>query len=294
MDQAIQQLRERVADLAAADRGKREPPVLPGPAGEPIPAAGTAHELFPGPSEERSGRDPALYRGHEGHAGASVPRGTPPLALMAHWLAGHLEREPGLVLWIGRGVWPYPRSLDGSEAGRRLLERSLLVDASGAGDRLWAAELALRSAAVAGIALDGREMDMTATRRLQLASGQSGALLLIARRAEEAAGRSACAVRWLVEPLAPEEAGAEEEGLSRALWKVRLLRCKGLRPELAHDTWALEWSRAGCSVRAHAAAAGGSRGEEEEESRVGGRGSRRVADARAGSPGHREERRRSA
>jgi hypothetical protein len=51
-----------------------------------------------------------------------------------------------------------------------LLDRSLFVDVARVGDRLWAAEAATRSPAIAAVIVDGAGFGLTETRRLQLAA----------------------------------------------------------------------------------------------------------------------------
>src|SRR5205085_1331591 len=133
--------------------------------------------------------------------GRAAPRDwIPPLSLLAH-LAQRTEPGPsdepavGILaptLFIGRRVWPYPKSLvrAGSSstdraAARRLLAQSLFVDARDDGARLWAADLAVRCRAIAAVVVDASGFPMAATRRLSLAAAATGSLALLARPVEE-------------------------------------------------------------------------------------------------------------
>jgi hypothetical protein len=188
---------------------------------------------------------PGLARGvlHEWCGAAAGPRArwTPPLILLAH-LAGRAlaaAEEPGSaggaepprhVPWIGRAVWPYPVLLarPGAAAGAgeagALVERSLCVDPPDAARRLWALALALRSPSVAAVVGDARGLDLTATRRLQLAAEAGGALALLARPPQEERRLSAAATRWRVR-LVPTCGSAPRF----PRWSVELLRVKGIQ-----------------------------------------------------------------
>lgn len=126
----------------------------------------------------------------------------------------------GWVVWIGRAVWPEGHGLVRGEDGA-LLERSIFLDAGGAEQRLWAADLATRCAAVRAVVADASGFDMAATRRLQLAAKAGGALVLLARPAREMAELSAAATRWRVEPALSSS--------SRPRWAIHALRCKGVQ-----------------------------------------------------------------
>jgi hypothetical protein len=128
---------------------------------------------------------------------------------------------PTSILWIGRSVWPYAPTL-GASSG--LLHASIWIDAVRPCDRAWSAELSLRSGACAAVIADASGMDMSLTRRLQLAAasaeercGAGAAICLLARPAWERWELSAATTRWLVEPVAA--AGVHRQ-------RVRLLRCK--------------------------------------------------------------------
>jgi protein ImuA len=104
-------------------------------------------------------------------------------------------------------------------------------------DALWAMEESLRSevgaAAVAG-AVEG-VLDLTMSRRLNLAAAGSGAPLILLRP-PVTAGTSAAATRWRV---ASAPAGRDRFGsLACCRWSVALERCRNGRP----GHWLLEWN----------------------------------------------------
>ena len=160
------------------------------------------------------------------------------------WRAAE-EGDPGrAVVWVGRRGWPYPPALvrraGPSGVDRRLLERSVFVDPSSRGERVWAIELAARGAGVAAVVADGSGLTMAESRRLQLAASgderRAGTPALLARPARERRELSAARTRWRVTP----SLGAPPDGrdVYRQGWTIELLRRKGVRPAGARR-WAV-------------------------------------------------------
>ncbi len=161
----------------------------------------------------------------------------PPISVLSHLAARSLTAsgvggDGGLVLWMGRRCWPYPRSLRG-RWGARLLARSIFVEAGDIDERVWAMDLALRCRAVAAVVGDGSGLNMCESRRLQLAAGAGGVLGLLARPVCELGEISAARTRWRVSP-APSPVPLPR-------WTVELLHSKGaqLAPEEARQ-WVVQ------------------------------------------------------
>lgn len=115
--------------------------------------------------------------------------------------------------------------------------RLLFVETRNDTDALWAMEEALRPeaapAVVAG-AIEGR-LDLTTSRRLNLAAAASGTPLLLLRP-PAAAGTSAAVTRWRV---AAAPAGRDRFGaLAGAHWHVGLERCRNGRA----GQWLIGWN----------------------------------------------------
>ena len=157
----------------------------------------------------------------------------------AAFCATLLGRSGGTVLWISAGeagplAWPPGLAQYGLNPAQLVL-----VQAGRSSEALWAMEEALRCPAVSGALLALEEadpaLDLTATRRLQLAAEAGGALGLLLRPGEEAAeagaapGHSAATTRWRVGSLA--SSGSPH-------WQLELLRARGGRPG---GPWAVTW-----------------------------------------------------
>ena len=132
----------------------------------------------------------------------------------------------------GLGALPYGHGLMelGLDPGRLML-----VEAHDDAEALWALEEALRvgePAVVAGLC--GRGLDLTMSRRLQLAAGEARRTLLLLRPAEALAA-SAAATRWRIGPAPGRR---DEFGLlSGWCWHVALERCRNGQT----GEWILEW-----------------------------------------------------
>ena len=147
------------------------------------------------------------------------------------WIGGGGEGEGGASchVWIGRRVWPGADGLGraGARAG------ALLVAADSAGRRAWAAELCVRCPAVRAVVVDGRGMDLTMTRRLQLAvRGRDCRLVMLRPNGAGGVGGgggggSAAGSRWSVRPARVGADPATGDPPRRPRWQVRLLRRKG-------------------------------------------------------------------
>ncbi|MFC3127237.1 ImuA family protein [Pseudoroseomonas globiformis] len=131
-----------------------------------------------------------------------------------------LGRLAGPVLWIGPGgadgVWA--PGLQGLGLGA---ERLLLARYRQPADGLWVLEEALRSPALGSAVLQLDRLDMTASRRLQLAAEGSSRVGLLLRSVAEH-GPSSAVTRWRVSSLPDVQA--------RPRWQLDLLRCRAGRP----------------------------------------------------------------
>jgi len=188
-------------------------------------------------------------RGENVRAGRRAGGWLPALSIFLHLAsrAATGNGGRGLLVWIGPEVWPFPPTL--VQGCEDLLGRSLFVRACDPCERLWAADLALRSGAAAAVIADGSSFDLSATRRLQLAAESGSGLCFLARPPWERAELSAAATRWLVSAGPPASSGHDvsTDPLTppSRRWTVELLRCKGVQPATAGvHRWILEHDRA--------------------------------------------------
>ncbi len=151
-------------------------------------------------------------------------------ATPALFAAGVLARRPGPVIWISRNGGVFTHGL--LQAG---LDPRRLVFVDAGRSVLLVMEEALRHPGIAGVVgeLDGR-LDLTTSRRLQLAAEGSqvlGFLIRRSRRFDDPAltQPSAAMTRWRIGAVPPPPAlphAPDVPGLSRPLWRLDLLRCR--------------------------------------------------------------------
>jgi len=137
------------------------------------------------------------------------------------------------VLWVVRG-----RDLHaaGLAAYGLTPERLIAVRAERTADALWALEEALRCNRLAAVLGEVGRLDLTASRRLQLAAEAGGVTGLLLHTGEERAGSASAAVtRWRVTPAPSLTDG--EPGVGAPCWRLDLLRCRGGRP----GSWLAGW-----------------------------------------------------
>ncbi|HEX2887714.1 ImuA protein [Vineibacter terrae] len=188
------------------------------------------HEHLPGPG---------LPCGALHEVIAAMPADTPAatgftLAVMA--CALQARRGP-VMLVVSRQAadfgTPYGHGLRalGLDAGRLLL-----VEARSGKDALWALEEILRSDAGAAVVAGAVEadLDLTMSRRLNLAAAAAGTPLLMLRP-PAATGISAATTRWRIAaaPARRDRFGA----IAGTRWQVALERCRNGRA----GQWELEW-----------------------------------------------------
>ena len=187
--------------------------------------------------------------------GADSEHTTVPSLLVGSLLARMGQPRPlqGQVLWAMRGHDLYAPAL--AAVGLHP-DRLILVECGGA--VLDVMEEALRHPGLLGVVgeIDGR-LDLTASRRLQLAAETSGVIGFAIRRSRRfddpaLAAPSAAASRWrvgvlpraLVRPAggnARRHAHDPEPMLGPALWRLELMRCRGIGVPIALPAhWILE------------------------------------------------------
>jgi protein ImuA len=159
------------------------------------------------------------------------------LALMAR-----VERQ-GVVVWplVPGGAFgiPYARGLKSFGLDPRDF---LFVRCRRERDAAWTMEEALRIGAGAVVGARPRDMDLTASRRLQLAAQHSGTPIFLLR-AHDDRQPSAAVSRWRVAAMP----GVRDRfGLfGEPRWRVALEYAKGGRP----GEWVVEWNHAALRLR---------------------------------------------
>jgi protein ImuA len=144
-------------------------------------------------------------------------------------LSARLAGEQGKIVYIAPGRSLHP--LGFLPYGMRL-DQFLLVSARRSQDLAWAMMEALRCPQVSAVmtVLDG--VDLTDSRRLQLAAESSGATGFLLGDATSAPV-AAPITRWKIS----SNMGKPGQRFDEPSWKVDLLYCRGGRPA----SWSIEW-----------------------------------------------------
>lgn len=143
------------------------------------------------------------------------------------FVGGLLARLSGPVLWCGRTSDLYAPGL--AAVGFQP-DRVLIAEATSNTEVFWALEEALRHAGLAAAVGEVTRLELTPSRRLQLAAEDSGVTVFVLSRSmggaqEERRTPTAALARWRVTP-APSQPLATP-GIGRARWRLELLRCRG-------------------------------------------------------------------
>lgn len=144
----------------------------------------------------------------------------------AYGFVSLLAGRAGLTcIWIGPNpdVWPPGAARYG------LPPTSLVLVRAAGADALWAAEEALRCPAVGCTVLQAAKgVDLTASRRLQLAAEAGGGIALVLVAPPALLSPSAARTRWRIAPSTGTS--RVEHSLGMAAWRVELVKAAGGRP----------------------------------------------------------------
>ena len=149
-------------------------------------------------------------------------------------ITGKLMRRGGVCAWISAMRHIFPAAL--SSFGIRP-DKVIFIDVKKPQDALWVMEEALKCKQFCAVVGDIRKLDLTASRRLQLAVEHSRVTGFLLRHQPEGASPLATVSRWHVTPLASEtEDGLPGVGFPR--WRVELSKIRNGKP----GSWEIEWS----------------------------------------------------
>ena len=182
---------------------------------EGLPKA-ALHEVASPPASALS-----LFSSAAGFAAALLGRASAPNGVAVWCQNRRWSRKLGQVYGPGSAVF----GLDPN--------RLLMVTTQSDEETLWVMEECLRSTAVEAVLGEVGELDLTASRRLQLAAEKSGSLALLLRLPEKTPGNNAALTRWHIAPLAGH---SDLEGQT-SRWQIDLWRCRGGAP----GQWEISW-----------------------------------------------------
>jgi len=146
-----------------------------------------------------------------------------------------LMARGGACLWISaaRRVFPPALKSFGIEP-----DRVVFIDLKKEREVLWAVEEALKCEGLAAVVGEIRDLDFTASRRLQLAVEQSRVTGFILRDNPRNRNTNAAVARWMIRPVASQTPVANMPGIGHPRWQVELLKIKNGKT----GSWEMEWA----------------------------------------------------
>lgn len=144
-----------------------------------------------------------------------------------------LMKGGGACLWISAANTTFPPALKwfGIEP-----DKVIFVRLQKSKDMLWAMEEALKCNGLATVVGEIPELDLTTSRRLQLAVEKSGVTGFILRRNPKQLITTACVTRWHITSL-PSALPEGMPGVGFPRWTASLLKVRNGKP----GSWKIEW-----------------------------------------------------
>ncbi|TDE18083.1 ImuA family protein [Dyadobacter psychrotolerans] len=148
-------------------------------------------------------------------------------------LLGKMMQRGGICLWISQKRTLFPPALKffGIDP-----DRVVFIDVKNEKDLLWMVEESLKCQALSAVVGELKELNLTESRRLQLAVEQSRVTGLLHRLNPRRIENTACTARWKITPLA-SSLDPEMPGMGFARWNIELLKARNGEP----GQWQLQW-----------------------------------------------------
>lgn len=148
-------------------------------------------------------------------------------------LLARLAGKGGVTLWISASRRLFPPAL---AAFGLSPECFIFLDVGSEREVAWAMEEALKCPALSAVVGEIRDIDFTASRRLQLAVEQSHTTGFVLRKSPRRITTTACVSRWRITSL-PSASDDELPGLGFPVWRIELLKMRNGRP----GSWVVKW-----------------------------------------------------
>jgi len=149
-------------------------------------------------------------------------------------ILGKLMQQEGVCIWISSTQMLFPPALKTFGIAPH---RIIFIKLNRERDILWAMEEALKCEKLAAVVAELQEINLTASRRLQLAVEKSRVTGFILRHQPRSLGNTSCVSRWRITPIS-SSLDDDMPGVGFPRWKVELLKIRNGRP----GTWQMEWS----------------------------------------------------
>lgn len=148
-------------------------------------------------------------------------------------LLGRLMKDEGFCVWIGTKRTLFPPALNYFGV---LPHKVIFVDIKREKDLLWAVEEAFKCSALTAVVGEVKELNLTESRRLQLALEKSKVTGLLHRINPRVTSAVASVCRWQISPL-PTVVTDGLPGLGEPCWQVNILKVRNGEP----GSWQVQW-----------------------------------------------------
>ncbi|ODS85182.1 MAG: hypothetical protein ABS46_02175 [Cytophagaceae bacterium SCN 52-12] len=145
-------------------------------------------------------------------------------------LAGRIMNDGGMCLWLGQEISPPALRFFGIAPEKVLFVPPVEKQA------LWMIEEALKCRSLKVVIGEIKELNLTESRRLQLAVEESRVTGFFLRHNPRSLSNTAAVARWRVTALPSTETGIP--GIGYYSWKVELLKVRNGIPGCWHIAWA--------------------------------------------------------
>jgi len=145
-----------------------------------------------------------------------------------------LMKDGAGCVWISTSRKLFPASLRTFNVDP---ERIIFMDVHKEQDVLWIMEEALKCDGLSAVIAEINTLNLTESRRLQLAVEKNGVTGFILRKDERKAVSNMATARWKITPL-PSYTEDELPGIGFPRWNVELLKVRNGNP----GCWKLEWA----------------------------------------------------
>jgi protein ImuA len=148
-------------------------------------------------------------------------------------LLSALMKSGGVSLWISPSRILFPPALKSFGID---VDKIIFLDLPKEKEVLWAMEEALKCDGLSTVVAETCQINLTASRRLQLAAEQSKVTGFILHRSQKSFYITASVTRWKITSL-PSALPNDMPGVGYPRWKVELLKVRNGKP----GSWELEW-----------------------------------------------------
>lgn len=159
------------------------------------------------------------------------------LAVTSGFISGLLMSVmgKGVTLWISSSRKLFAPALKNFGVPP---DQFIFIDLQKEKDVLWAVDEALKCKAITSVVAEIREVDVTTSRRLQLAVEKSGATGFLLRSNLRNLSTTVAAARWKISSL-PSQPIDDLPGIGFPKWRVELLKARNGKP----GCWDVHWKQ---------------------------------------------------